>query len=51
MALKDLKAPFQINGYKIKWSKIYEKWQVCKGKNVLEEFKLKVKAKDFAKNN
>ena len=45
------KAPFQVNGYKIKWSKTYEKWQVYKGKTILEEFKDKEKARSFAKNN
>jgi hypothetical protein len=45
------KDPFQVNGYKIKWSKTYEKWQVCKGKTILEEFNDKEKARSFAKKN
>jgi hypothetical protein len=46
-----IKKPFLINGYKIKWSKIYKKWQVCRGKIILEEFNYKKDARFFAKNN
>lgn len=48
---KNPKAPFSLNRYQIKWSKTYEKWQVIKGGRVLEEFKLKDRARKFAKAN
>lgn len=51
MATSNPKAPFQLNGYKIKWSKTYEKWQVYKGVRVIEEFKDKESARNFAKDN
>jgi hypothetical protein len=40
-----------VNGHKIKWSKVYEKWQVSKAGKILEEFSEKEKAIEFAKNN
>lgn len=40
-----------INGYDIKWNSQYEKWQVCKGEIVLEEFTKEDKAIQFAKGN
>lgn len=41
----------QVNNYKISYSNVYEKWQVKKGKVVLEEFVEKDKAIKWAKEN
>ena len=43
--------PFQLNGYKVKFSKTYCKWQVSKGKIILEEFKEVESARLFCKLN
>jgi hypothetical protein len=45
------KNSIKINGYKIKWSKIYNKWLVLRGESIIEEFRQKKDAIFFAKNN
>jgi hypothetical protein len=50
MKNKSPKAPFQLNNWFIRWSKMYEKWDVTFRGRIYEQFKLKSKAIKFAKN-
>lgn len=43
--------PFQLNGFKVKFSNLYSKWQVSKDKKVLEEFSTKENARIFCRLN
>lgn len=49
--MKTTKQQFQVNGFIIKWSNVYEKWHVKKNGLILEAFKEKKDAISFAKQN
>ena len=51
MATSNPKAPFQLNGYKIKWSKKEQLWYVYKGKKQVTVFQAKENARKCAELN
>ncbi|GHT73330.1 hypothetical protein FACS189456_3640 [Bacteroidia bacterium] len=49
--MKTIYKKYGVNGFIIKWSHIYEKWQVCYQNRPLEEFNDLDKAKLWASEN
>ena len=42
------KAPFQVGGYKVKWSLSNKTWQIWKGSKLIDDFTTKESAKTKA---
>ena len=42
------KAPFQVGGYKVKWSASNKTWQIWKGSKLIDDFTTKESARTKA---